>query len=227
MSQANAQTGSEADWNALWSAGINTDPSLERIVKKGSPDWNFDDRIREAYILLENRLREVAGLPSHEYGAGLVDAAFSPNKGVLQPVSPVGAENAGLHELFHGAFLYYRNPSAHRTVNHDKQSAWLIFHLINHLLLTLEAVAETVVPITGFVSPHEGRIRRRKDFRLDVDQDGDDELLICLDVAEIVTSDGYQSHLLPVILDKQGTEYRRIPCESLPGESMYGAYRPS
>lgn len=229
MSQvADEHASEDARWAALWGSGVFVHRSLDHIVRKGPPDHDFSDRIREAFIALESRLRQIGGVGNDMIGAELVDAIFHPTNGVLQPISQAKSENVGIHHLFHGAFLYYRNPNAHHTLPYDQKEAWSIFHLINTLLQTLEAVAEMVVDIREFVAQHEGKIVRRRDFRLDVDNDGENELVLLLEAAGIVDEEEeklpglYSGRLLTVILDKQGETFRRLPCQAMPGVSIYG-----
>jgi hypothetical protein len=112
---------------------LNTivDTQLRREVAKWTPGGDVNDLIRADFVLLERRIRESAGLAEHNFGKDLIDKAFHPETGLLQPVSPIAAERAGLHHLLLGTFLYYRNPVAHRLIHHTEQSSrrscpWLI-----------------------------------------------------------------------------------------------------
>ncbi len=210
------------DYGQYWGAGVAVDPELYQIVASGSPDVGFSDRVRSAFVLLEQRIRAKANLTEHYFSKDLVNEAFAPNKGVLQPVSPVQAECAGLHHLLYGAFLFYRNPIAHRPVYHDKQSAWQVFHLINHLLNLVEQAAQAAFDIHEFVGFHEGEILRRRDFRLDIDADGDLDIVALLELGPQIEDDKPQGHLLPVVLHKEATGYRRIPADGVIGSSIHG-----
>ncbi len=114
---------------AGWEGRVPVDPQLQRVIAAGPPDADFGDRIRQAFILLEQRIRETANLGPDQFTTELVNNAFHPQTGILQPVSPVPAERTGLHQLLLGAFLYYRNPIAHRAIAHEAASAWHVFHL--------------------------------------------------------------------------------------------------
>ncbi|MBA2278202.1 MAG: TIGR02391 family protein [Chloroflexia bacterium] len=137
MSSAHHAHANEApDWlNAI------LDPELRREVRNDVLASDFTGVIRTSFVLLERRIRESAGLEEHQYGKDLIDRAFQPDKGILQPVSPDGGERAGLHNLLLGIFLYYRNPIAHRPVYHTPESALQVLSLIDHALrLVGEAV---------------------------------------------------------------------------------------
>lgn len=214
----------QQNWAQYWGAGVAVDEALQGIVASGPPDRLFGDRIRRAFVLLEQRIRAKASLAEHDFGKELVDKAFLPDKGILQPVSPVAAERSGLHQLLVGAFLYYRNPIAHRPITHDKQSAWQVFHLINHLLSLVEQAAQASFDIFLHVGAHEGQILRRRDFRLDIDGDGDLDIVTLLELGPRLENSELRMHKLPVVLHKEADGYRRIPAEGLRGGSIHGPF---
>jgi uncharacterized protein (TIGR02391 family) len=207
-----------------WGIRTIVDPYLEKIVAEGSLEYNFSDRIRQAFVLLEQRIREKTGLAEHDFGKDLIDKAFHPDKGLLQPVSPVSAERAGLHNLLIGVFLYYRNPIAHRPIQYDAQSAWQIFHLINHALRLVEESAQAAFDIRNYVGAHEGQIGRRRDFHLDIDGDGELEIIALVELGPRSENGTLVPHLLPVILKKNGSGYLRILSEGIVGVSIHGPH---
>jgi hypothetical protein len=166
-----------------------------------------------------------AGLAAHDFGKDLIDKAFHPQTGRLQPVSPVSAECSGLYHLLLGLFLFYRNPIAHREVPYDEHTAKPVLYLVNHALKLVKMAAESAFDLDDFVGIHEGQILRRRDFRLDIDNDGDLEIVILLELGRRSEGTDFQPHLLPVIVKKTDKGYRRIPAEGIFGASMYGAWK--
>ena len=203
-----------------WIASI-IDPELRRTLENDASN-NTDDLIRAAFVLLERRIREGAGLSGHQFGKELIDAAFRPDTGLLQPMSPIGAERAGLHHLLLGIFLYYRNPIAHRPVYHSPNSSQHVFSLIDHALGLVRTAAEHVINLSDFVGAHEGQILRRRDYRLDIDQDGEEEIVILVDLGPSMDEGKAIPHLAPIILKKNEKGYSRIPAEWIRGQSIYG-----
>lgn len=199
------------------------DPQLRLLVEKGRPDSDYSDLVRAAFVLLERRIREAAGLVEHDFGKDLIDKAFHPENGLLQPVSPVAAERAGLHHLLVGILLYYRNPVAHRPINYTRQVAGRVLSLIDHALQLVDQAVQSAFHLGDFVGPHEGQILRRRDFRVDIDGDGEREVVVLLELGPCSDGDCLAGHLAPVILKRVDKEYRRIPTESVAGQTIYGA----
>jgi hypothetical protein len=83
------------------------------------------------------------------------------------------------------------------------------------------------VNIAQFMGPHEGRIVNRRDFRFDIDEDGDAEIVSLVDTRPVYDQPGGQAErrLLVVVLDGTDEGYRRIPCEPVDSLSMYGPSR--
>jgi uncharacterized protein (TIGR02391 family) len=120
----------------------------------GSPDELFDDEIvsqcfnhfhrgdfqnaiQNAFIVLEERIRNYGNLPQDEVGRNLAQKAFEPDSGPLR-FGETGAERAGAKNLYTGAFMTYRNPSSHRMKkNLDRKQSYSILCLVNLLLGSL------------------------------------------------------------------------------------------
>jgi uncharacterized protein (TIGR02391 family) len=198
------------------------DEELRRLVFR--PDILPDSAVREAFLLLEKRIRLTAGLPNSVLGHDLADKAFHPETGVLQPISPMPAERKGVHELFHGAFLFYRNPVSHRDVFHDRESMAHAVNFANHLLSLVRRAVDLTVSLDRFMGHHEGIVKRRRDFRLDIDDDGENEVIVLLDTGPVLRrgTDPNHGQFLAVILDKVDGNLRRIPADSILGFSFYG-----
>lgn len=205
----------------LLEARVELDPDLRQIAV--SEGLSFDDKVRRACILLETRIRQVAGLDPHDFGADLIKKVFDTG-GVLDSVSPIKAENIGLSNLFLGVVMYYRNPVSHRSIGHSREEAIHVFNLINHLLYLLQKASSTRINARDYVGYHEGLITKRRDFEIDIDEDGQKELILLLSAGPVMIDGKQENHLLPVILKKDGDKgYRRIPCDIADtNESMYG-----
>jgi uncharacterized protein (TIGR02391 family) len=191
------------------------DFELRRELDRLSPT-DFAGHVRTAFIVLERRIRQTAGLAEHDFGTDLIDKAFAPDSGVLQPVSPAKAECAGLHNLLKGIFLYYRNPVAHRPIDYNSYSARRVLTLIDHALHLVNEAADAAFDIDNFVGPQEGTILHRHDFRLDIDGDGDKEIVAVIGFGPVTGPEGLRQHVAAVILKKTGDVYKRIPAESIP-----------
>lgn len=204
-----------------WLKVIN-DTELRRELGNIANSSDFMGMIRAAFVLLERRIRESAGLQEHDYGKDLIDKAFHAETGILQPVSPVGSERSGLYNLLLGIFLYYRNPIAHRPVYHTPESAIQVLSLVDHALQLVKQAVELSFNLDNLVGGHEGQILRRRDYRLDIDGDGKLEVVVLLELGPVAEGDKLVPHLLPIILRKNESEYHRIPSEWVSGVSMWG-----
>ncbi len=201
------------------------DLELRLYLTNSKSTTDFTDDIRGAFVLLERRIREIAGLKDRLVGQELINAAFHPSNGILQPVSSVTAEREGLHHLLLGIFLYYRNPIAHRAVDFALESPRQVLSLIDHALLLVNRANESAFSPADFVGPHEGQILRRRDYRVDIkgSAKGRPDIVALLELGAVLDGDKMVTHLAPIILEKVDNGYRRIPAEWIQGTSMYGA----
>jgi hypothetical protein len=105
-------------------------------------------------------------------------------------------------------------PSIYRTIG------TLSFFLVDHAV-------DATVQIEHFVGEHEGIIKRRRDFRLDIDGDGDSEIVVLVDVGSALRRGGNTSRgaFLAVVLDRIDGKLRRIPVDRIEGWSFYGPHR--
>lgn len=107
------------------------------------PD-NVGSAVREAYILVEERLRALIGRSSAGEetlsGQNLLNEALHPERGILTDRSLPRSERDGLFLMFKGAHMYVRNPRAHRFVDEkDPQRAIEFIYLADLLLRILPA----------------------------------------------------------------------------------------
>lgn len=64
--------------------------------------------------------------------------------------------------------------------------------------------------------PQEGTILHRHDFRLDIDGDGEKEIVAVIGFGPVTDPVGLRRNVAAVILKKVGDAYKRIPAESIP-----------
>jgi uncharacterized protein (TIGR02391 family) len=108
----------------------------------------YDEAVRSAFILLEERLREMMGEEGMT-GTNLANAAFNTKDGPLaKHLGKNISEREGLRELYSGAFKVFRNPSAHSAVGYNSSDGKEIVVLVNLLLRILKRAEE--LPAPGF-----------------------------------------------------------------------------
>lgn len=104
-----------------------------RFIQRGE----FDSAVRKAFILLEERLRQMLDSPGLT-GTQLANLGFNPRNGLLaRYLSSNESEREGLRELYSGAFKYFRNQAAHKDAGYSAVEGRAIVSFINLLLLML------------------------------------------------------------------------------------------
>ena len=106
----------------------------DRLDKLGSAP--SDTIIREAGVILEDRLRIVSGIKRNLHGTSLIDAIFNPSDGVLV-FSEHPGEQEGVRMLFRGAMQFIRNPPMHKLMDYSDRALILFIRLIDSLLQLL------------------------------------------------------------------------------------------
>jgi len=96
----------------------------------------LDTVIREAGVILEDRLREIGKAGNDLEGVKLVDALLSPDKKRLVFSSHPG-EQEGVKMLYRGAMQFIRNPPMHKLIEYREDTARLLIRLVDSLLLLL------------------------------------------------------------------------------------------
>lgn len=108
----------------------------------------FDEAVRSAFILLEERLRAAVGQEGMT-GTTLANYAFNVENGPLaKHLATNKSEREGLRELFSGSFKLFRNPAAHGLVGYSEAEGKAIIGLVNLLLIFLDRVDELPPPQT-------------------------------------------------------------------------------
>lgn len=96
----------------------------------------IDTMIREAGVVLEDRLRAKGEAGSDLEGVRLVDAILNPKKGKMVFSSHSG-EQDGVRMLYRGAMQFIRNPPMHKLIEYPENTARLLIRLVDSLLQLL------------------------------------------------------------------------------------------
>ena len=106
----------------------------------------FDEAVRSAFVLLEERLRKAAGQDGMT-GTRLANYAFKEDGPLAKRLSHKVGEQQGLRELYSGAFRLFRNPTAHGIVNYSPEEGKAIIGLVDLLLGMIKRAEE--IPAEG------------------------------------------------------------------------------
>jgi uncharacterized protein (TIGR02391 family) len=103
---------------------------LVKLVASLFESEEYEAAVFAAFKYLDNHLQKLLSVSSHEvYGEALVNLAFATNSGMLQ-LNTTQNEQIGIRNLFSGANAIFRNPSAHRFVVYDRETAGAIVALV-------------------------------------------------------------------------------------------------
>lgn len=106
----------------------------------------FDEAVRSAFVLLEERLWEAVNKEGMT-GTQLANYAFNPTDGPLaKHLGRAQPEREGLRELYSGAFKLFRNPTAHGVVGYEAVEGKAIIGLVNLMLKMLKRAEELPPP---------------------------------------------------------------------------------
>jgi len=106
----------------------------------------FDEAVRSAFVLLEERLRRAVGQEGMT-GTQLANFAFNTTRGPLsERLSHSPGEKEGLRELYAGAFKLFRNPTAHGVVEYSAAEGKAIISLVDLLLGLIKRAGELPPP---------------------------------------------------------------------------------
>ncbi len=119
------------------------DPRLLGAVQKSWEAQHYGNAVRDAFICLEEALRTAAELGESRGLSGdrLVTAAFATGGRLVDKVPSDGfmgqltaGEIKGLEHLIRGAFLLFRNATAHRNITYSAGEAEGVINVVNHCL---------------------------------------------------------------------------------------------
>jgi hypothetical protein len=108
------------------------------LLNRCQPDFiaeRYSLAVRNAFALLETRVRLESLAPRDKIGVDLATYAFHPVEGRI-PVGLSAAEREGVYHLFRGAFLAFRDPAAHNDelTGIDRGTAFRQLALVDLLL---------------------------------------------------------------------------------------------
>ena len=116
------------------------DEATDEILRKqlaSMANSPLDALVREAGVVLEARLRRIAGRAGTSlHGVALVDAVLAPEKGMLI-FSKHSSEQLGVLRLYQGAMQFIRNPPMHNVIEYQASTAQILIRLIDSLLRLL------------------------------------------------------------------------------------------
>jgi uncharacterized protein (TIGR02391 family) len=118
-------------------------PSAEEVIfVLPAADAHHDRVIREACVILEDRVRKAIGAGKDVVGTSLMEQAFSPNKGPLR-LSDHDQEQLGAMQTYRGVMAFFRNAAGHNLIEaYDQEEALRFVVLVDLLLATLSKVSE-------------------------------------------------------------------------------------
>lgn len=130
------------------------DPALVASVERSWRAQQYDAAVRESFVLLEQRMREVAAVAPGEgvVGRRLVTRLL-PGDGPSDRWSTNGfmghltdGEQRGARELLNGTLGLFRNATAHRTTAYSREEAEDVIRLVNLCLRLLAKIGEPAAP---------------------------------------------------------------------------------
>jgi uncharacterized protein (TIGR02391 family) len=98
-------------------------------------DLDYDRVIREACVILEDRVRKATGADKNVVGVSLMQKAFGKN-GPLR-LSERDREQVGAMQIYSGVMAFFRNAAGHNVVDSYTQDDALRFLVLADLLLAM------------------------------------------------------------------------------------------
>ncbi len=99
-------------------------------------DAHHDRVVREACVILEDRIRKTIGAGKDVVGTSLMERAFSPNSGLLR-LSEEDQEQVGAMHIYRGVIAFFRNAAGHNIIETYSQEDALRFVVFTDLLLAM------------------------------------------------------------------------------------------
>jgi uncharacterized protein (TIGR02391 family) len=119
---------------------------------------HYDQAVTTAFLRVEVRVRDLAGLSPEEVGVSLMSAALSPRRATdgspaLPPIllSPIVAEQLSFQALFRGAIGSFRNPLVHREVGYSDPAR--VIELLGLASLLLNLLDDATTDAAGHPEP--------------------------------------------------------------------------
>jgi uncharacterized protein (TIGR02391 family) len=99
-------------------------------------DEHHDRVVREASVILEDRVRKAIGAGKNVVGVPLMQKAFSPNNNLLR-LSDHDQEQVGAMQIYSGVMAFFRNEAGHNLIETYGQEDALRFVVFVDLLLAM------------------------------------------------------------------------------------------
>ncbi len=125
---------------------ISDDELRGRCEDLLAADAHHDRVIREACVILEDRVRKAMGEGKGVVGTSLMERAFGPRNGPLR-LSDEDQEQLGAMHVYRGVMAFFRNAAGHNVVDSYSQEDALRFVVFVDLLLSM--VGKSVQGRTG------------------------------------------------------------------------------
>ncbi|AFY68454.1 hypothetical protein Pse7367_0137 [Thalassoporum mexicanum PCC 7367] len=117
------------------------DRCIPPLLADGSNPKNWDNAIRAAGVILEERLRDIGGFTNtNETGKPLVMKIFRQKDGTLANKFADDKERESYMHLYAGVVGVFRNPSAHRFIDPTPEEGGAYIAFVDLLLKKLEAL---------------------------------------------------------------------------------------
>lgn len=127
---------------------ISDDELRGRCEDLLAAEAHHDRVIREACVILEDRVRKAVGGGKGAVGTSLMERTFSPKGGPLR-LSDEDQEQLGAMHVYRGVMAFFRNAAGHNVTDTYTQEDALRFVVFVDLLLSLVADAERNKRDTG------------------------------------------------------------------------------
>lgn len=108
-------------------------------------EGHYDRVIREACVILEDRVRTAISADKSVVGTALMEAAFGPRAGPLR-LSGSDQEQRGAMELYRGVMAFFRNTAGHNVIETYNQDDAVRFVVLIDLLLGMVRAATSQAP---------------------------------------------------------------------------------
>ncbi len=119
---------------------ITDDELRSRCLDLIERETHYDRAVREACVVLEDRVRKAIGAGRDAYGTDLMNRAFNADRGPLR-LSQQRSEQTGVMHLYAGMMGFFRNSAGHNLVDDYTQDDALRFVAFVDLLLSMVARA--------------------------------------------------------------------------------------
>jgi uncharacterized protein (TIGR02391 family) len=97
---------------------------------------HYDRAVREACVVLEDRVRKAIGAGKNVVGTSLMERAFGPKTGLLR-LSDQDQEQLGAMQIYRGIMAFFRNAAGHNLVDYYTREDALRFVVSVDLLLAM------------------------------------------------------------------------------------------